>query len=61
MTAQTIQRRLTKGPAGAMEGDRALGSQIESTEVTGVAGVKAIWKGNGTGDSPVYIKFLHST
>jgi len=33
----------------------------ESPGVTMATGGRANWQGDGTGDSPVYIKFSHST
>jgi len=50
-------------PAEGIAGGRTLVETMARTENTGTtraAGVRMKWQGDGTGGSPVYIKFLHN-
>ena len=57
-------KRTHQEPAEVIEEQRTPAEAIvkgESTGVTRATGGQMKWQGNGTGDSPVYIKFSHST
>jgi len=56
-------KRTHQEPAEGIAGGRTLVETMARTENTGTtraAGVRMKWQGDGTGGSPVYIKFSHN-